>query len=408
MESLLPKSFKTDGDGNVTFSMSQVQFALVFEILNEKEKELREKERVDSIRLDEVFGMFISNYEILSESSKRNYGQQFKNLVKWLHQEDRCVDTVGGVTSELAEKYIRYVYARKKSAKFEIRTYRRIWAELFPESYANPWVHKLHLATFHPKKNMSHRPFKRRELRQILTFLDSIIEYKEREAKGLAKPREGRASFYSAYSVSFVRDLRDAIVFAITYGMRMGSCASLKWSDFKRFTHSPMFYHLPPKTARSKPIPLELPYLPQITEILERRRPENINAAYKREERLFEELSEMYGKGACVVSGTFGRLIDKLRIKDSSIGVASFHSFRTTFVSLMDEVGAPNTITDSITGHSSKEMHSLYSKPSAVVKRRWIAKAYAKMDFSYKFDEEMVKDFENDVDEEEEVLVEPT
>lgn len=49
MESLLPKSFNTDGDGNVTFSMSQVQFAIVFDILREKQRELEEKERIDKL-----------------------------------------------------------------------------------------------------------------------------------------------------------------------------------------------------------------------------------------------------------------------------------------------------------------------------------------------------------------------
>jgi len=421
MVSLIPTDVTADGEGFVNAKMTVQHFAQLTKILQDIEKGILEKEKTDSTRLDTLFDKFISYYEVLSENSKKCYRQQFTNLMKWLHEEGRDVNTVGEITKEIAEQYIRYSYARKKTAKFEIRTYRRIWSEMFPPNYENPWIHRLHLATFHPKKNMSHRPYKRKEIRQILTFLDSIIESKKRvkdmESQGMRiGSRKRRSPFFATYSVGFVQDVRDAVVFAVTYGMRMGSCASLKWSDFKQFSHKSFFYHLPPKTARSKPIPLELPYLPQILEILNRRRPQNINGAYRREEPLFKEFFETYGKGACVLSGIFGRVIDKLRIKDSGIGVAAFHSFRTTFVSFMDEVGAPKMITDSITGHSSKEMHSLYSKPSAIVKKRWIAKAYASMDFSFKYDEETVKELIEEYEkelaeveaEEEEALFEPT
>lgn len=405
MESILPKTFQTDDQGNVSIKMSQSQFFIISETLRERERVMLEKENADRIELDKVFNMFIRNYEILSKNSKKNYRQQYKNLLTWCHIGGRNLNLVGEITKDVAEQYIRHAYSTKKTAKFEIRTYRRIWNAVFPESYANPWIHKLHLATFHPKKNMSHRPFTRKEIRQILTFLDSVIEFKKREMSRNRNVEPSvtnenghrkRLPFFTTYSLAFIQDLRDAVVFAATYGMRMGSVASLKWSDFKQFSHKPFFYHVPPKTARAKPTPLELPYMEQTTEILERRRPENINAAYRHGEPLFKEFSSVYDKGSQVMSCIFGRLVDKLKIKDTGIGVASFHSFRTTFVTFMDEAIAPKMITDSITGHSSKEMHYIYSKPSARVKRKWIHEAYNKFDFSTKFDEELIKEFENE------------
>ena len=412
MESLLPTSFQTDANGNVTITMPQAQFFIMSEIIKEKEKTMLEKEMADKVELKEVFAKFIRNYEVLSENSKRNYGQKYKNFLNWCHSEGRDLNFVGEITKEVAEQYIRHSYATKKSAKFEIRTYKRLWNEVLPESYANPWVHKLHLNTFVPKKNMSHRPFKRKEIRQMLTYLDTLAEFKRRDenAKECAerqevnhteigtkvKMRRKSLTFYSAYSEDFVQDLRDAVVFSVTYGMRMGSVAALRWSDFKQFSRKAFFLHLPPKTARAKPTPLELPYATQIMEILERRRPENINAAYRMEEPLFKEFSAVYEKGSQIMSGIFGRLIDKLRIKDTDIGVAAFHSFRTTFVSFMDEANAPKMITDSITGHSSNEMHSLYSKPSPTVKRRWIQRAYANIDFSKRVDEELLAKMEKE------------
>lgn len=408
MESLLPSVFQTDADGNVLLHMSREQFFYLSDTLKGIEEARREKARCDSMALKDLFDRFISNYEILSKNSKANYRQQFNNLLKWGATEGRNLSIAGDISKEVAEKYIRYAYSIKKTAKFEIRTLRRIWNNVFPDSYPNPWIHKLHLATFIPKKNMSHRPFKRKEIRQILTLLDSIIEFKKRDAASperTAARRKKRLFFFSAYSLGFVQDMRDAVVFAVTYGMRMGSVASLKWSDFKKFSHASFFYHLPPKTARSKPVPLELPYLPQIQEILKRRRPQNINAAYKKGERLFKDFSALYDKSSCTLSGVFSRVIDKLKLKDSSIGIAAFHSFRTSFVSYMDEVATPKMITDSVTGHSSKEMHYIYSKPSPSAKKKWISKAYGKFDFSVKFNEDLIAEFETMEEDKEDVLL---
>ena len=40
----------------------------------------------------------------------------------------------------------------------------------------------------------------------------------------------------------------------------------------------------------------------------------------------------------------------------------------------MDEINAPIAVTDNITGHASRTMHNLYSRPSVAVKRKWLLK----------------------------------
>ena len=80
-------------------------------------------------------------------------------------------------------------------------------------------------------------------------------------------------------------------------------------------------------------------------------------------------------KGTSCISVLFRRLKEKCRIRDDGRGIVSLHSYRASFITRMDEVNAPVSITDNITGHAPQNMHNLYSKPKVSVKRRWIEKA---------------------------------
>jgi integrase len=66
---------------------------------------------------------------------------------------------------------------------------------------------------------------------------------------------------------------------------------------------------------------------------------------------------------------------------NSEGGHASFHSLRATFISLMDDAGAPVKVTDLITGHASAgTMHDRYSQPDVEIARKWILKAIPPLD----------------------------
>lgn len=132
MESLLPSVFQTDADGNVLLHMSREQFFNLSDTLKGIEEARMEKARCDSMALKDLFDRFISNYEILSKNSKANYRQQFNNLLKWGATEGRNLSIAGDISKEVAEKYIRYAYSIKKTAKFEIRTLRRNMEQRVP------------------------------------------------------------------------------------------------------------------------------------------------------------------------------------------------------------------------------------------------------------------------------------
>ena len=261
------------------------------------------------------------------------YRQEFKNFCMWANMHD--IIYVDQVTPRVTEKYIRYSYSIRRAAPFEIQTLRRIWDIVLPNR-DNPWRIKLfNLVRINTPKPMTHRPFTYREINRIFENLGDKYQ--------------------------------DAMMFAYWYGMRIGSICTLNWKDFKNWKRSGRFLHIPVKTMRFKPMYLELPVIPQIESVLSK--------LDRSTDYLFPELRETYFKYSSVISHDIKRVITKCHIKDTLLGIASAHSFRTTFITMMDEAGAPVYITDSITGHAPQDMHGIYSKPSIRAKRRWILKA---------------------------------
>ena len=269
----------------------------------------------------------------LAVKSLSLYKQEFKNFCTWANMKD--ILYVEQVTPEVTEQYIRYSYSIRRAAPFEIQTLRRMWGMIFPNR-DNPWNIKLYnLVRINTPKPMSHRPFTYREVNRFFEVLSPRYTY--------------------------------AMMFAYWYGMRIGSICTLRWNDFKNWKRSKKFLHVPVKTMRFKPQYLELPVVPQIEMVL--------SCLDKTTDYLFPSLREVYFRYSSTISHDIKQFIRKARIKDTPLGIASAHSFRTTFITSMDEAGAPVYITDSITGHAPQDMHGLYSKPSVHAKKKWILKA---------------------------------
>lgn len=327
-----------------------------------------ENDGVGDAKIAELYDMYISRFPVLSENTKKHYKQEFANFLKWLSSNHPEVTHVHQFTKAMAEEFVRFDYATKQSARFEIATLKRIWKEVFRmDDKFNPWNHGLHLYTHRKEKCQSHRPFSQRELNKILESVTNKITSMKKDGYHSKIEKE--------LPIEFWEELVDVMVFAYYYGMRMGSIAHLKWADFKNFNQKKYFLHVPPKTAARNPRPLELPYIPQIVDILNKRRPQDLMKAYKSGASLFPLFAEKYNIAPSSLSSLFRRIVKKAKVKDTAMGIASFHSFRTSFVSSMDDVSAPIYITDSITGHKNKGMHSLYSKPSVRAKKKWILKA---------------------------------
>ena len=292
------------------------------------------KESTEPIPLKYIWNKYFSLIDgVLSKKSISLYAQEFKNFCSWANMKD--ILYVHQVTPQITEQYIMFSYSIRRAAPFEIQTLRRMWDIVFPNK-DNPWRIKLfNLVRINTPRPMTHRPFTFREITKLFREFDET--------------------------------LRNAMMFGYWYGMRIGSICSLQWKDFKSWRYSGKFVHLPLKTARCKPRYLELPIVPQIGDVL--------SYLDRTSPYLFPKLNEIYNTTSSGISRLIGNAIDKCNIKDSLIGIASAHSFRTTFITKMDEAGAPVYITDSITGHAPRDMHGLYSKPSVHSKRKWILKA---------------------------------
>jgi len=74
------------------------------------------------------------------------------------------------------------------------------------------------------------------------------------------------------------------------------------------------------------------------------------------------------------ISRNIKKILHSVGIEDNGSRVG-FHSFRKTFVSMMDEAGCPINVTNSITGHDSGSMHDRYSQTDVDTARKWMEKA---------------------------------
>lgn len=282
----------------------------------------------------EMWGEYVSLVRSsLSPRSLAHYKQEFTNFCRWATMRD--IVHSSQMDEQIAEEYIKYSYSIRRSAPFEISTLRRVWSVTL-HNKPNPWSVKVfNLIRINTPTPEHHRPFTLRECRRI--FKEAHGEYSH------------------------------ALRFAYWYGMRIGSCCNLKWIDFKGWKKTSRFVHLPPKTMRSKPVYLELPIVPEIEATL--------NEVERVDDFLFPELHEKYLRCLPAICHDFKTIVKKCGIRNSLMGRASVHSFRSTFITRMDEAGAPVYITDSVTGHAPRDMHGLYSKPSALAKKRWILRA---------------------------------
>ncbi len=147
------------------------------------------------------------------------------------------------------------------------------------------------------------------------------------------------------------KDPRLYAVFVIGYysGLRLSDIVELSKDEI---SDDPAFLLLVPNKVRTRrPTLLRIPLIHEARAIVERR--EKLSSA-----RLFPRLTSQH------VSKRIRRIFNTLGILNTDVGIASFHSLRATFISLMDDANVSPHITDAITGHASGGMHARYSQPS--------------------------------------------
>ena len=306
---------------------------------------------VPRVKLSDVWFLFTQRYEV-ARKSLTCYRHQLDSFIKWTdaaHADE--------VTRPMAEEYTKHIFSRKSTARQDIGTLKRIWHTVWPDC-PNPWNTGLRLQ---PKARGGVFRYRRLTPEEATAFLSKIM----RDITYRHTPDRRRT-----IDRNLLEDLRDAVIFAWQYGMRIGSLSMLKWDDFN--PGKDFFLHIPPKTKGVKPWPLEIPIMPSTHRVLLRRFQ---GLGGKPGGFLFPHFHRAYHRNVNGLSALIKRLMISAGVVDDHRGRATMHSFRACFITQMDEAGTPSGITDSLTGHAPQNMHDMYSHASVQSKRDWLTKA---------------------------------
>lgn len=320
---------------------------------------------MNSTRLGDIWERFVKRYEC-RERSKQAYKTQYDRFLKWTKLADtpehfRNPVYAGEVTREMCEAYQRHIFSVKSTAGKDIRCLARIWDTLWPDRQINPWNTGLHLKAKAPPKAANYRAMSLEEEQSVRRAIATAIE----------ETPKGRFASFGGRKVShaFLTDLFDAILLAHYYGMRISDLANFDWKTLKR----DFFLFTPIKTSGSKPYALEIPLLPEVREMLQKRRLHKAGP-------VFPELKKAYERSQPEMTLAIKQIFVAAGVRDDYRGRASMHSFRATFITNMDVAGILAGVTDSITGHAPKTVHNRYSHADREAKRRAIEKAIKRLD----------------------------
>lgn len=258
-----------------------------------------------------------------------NYRSHVQRLAAWLAPQAR---NAAALDPAIAERYVGLLEKEGITAatiRAHLATLARVWRVLMPEA-RNPWP------GLHPSAAHRTIPYRRLSIAEVRRIAQAA-----------------RALGPEDYTL---------ILIGYYTAMRIGDAATLDAAAFDR--KAATLTIVPTKTARRKPAPVTIPVLPELaaalTDATEGPMLPSIAAEQrKRPWHLSERLAKLFRDKA----------------GDTAEGKASFHSLRATFISLMDEAGAPQAITDSVTGHAPRTMHARYSHPDIVAARTWVTKA---------------------------------
>jgi integrase len=282
------------------------------------------------VPLTAAWGLFVTSKRRPRSGSTtlRHYRLRWEAFVRWATgQGARLAEQVA---SEPAERYVAHLESAGLSASTigtHLQALRLVWRIVLPFA-ASPW------AGVRSQAASRVTPYRRLTL------------------------AECRALFAHTSG-----ELRALVVIGYTTGLRLFDAVHLSAGNLDR--DRMLLTVAPRKTARLHKL-LSIPVLPYVLECL----PSGCSDLF------MPVLASSYDRVEASVSKTVGAAMRRTGILDTAAGRASFHSLRKTFVSQMDEAGAPGKVTDSITGHGSAgDMHARYSQPDVELARAWMLKA---------------------------------
>ncbi|MCE9616693.1 MAG: tyrosine-type recombinase/integrase [Lentisphaerae bacterium] len=166
--------------------------------------------------------------------------------------------------------------------------------------------------------------------------------------------------------------MRLMLALGLYLGCRMGDAACMEWGSVDMVRRT--IRYTPRKTARKIAEAVTIPMHPELYGLLAER-PQG-----KRRGAVCPDLAERYARvgatgvsdlvqghfAACGLATTEKRIGSGIRKRV----VVGFHSLRHATISLMREAGAAQSVSMAIAGHSSREVHQLYTHTDEAAMRR--------------------------------------
>lgn len=273
------------------------------------------------------------------------YKSHFDGFVKWLANHYPEISKLNEVTSEIALDYSAYL-----NRKYSPNTFNKYKNFLFSfyktlekpaAMQANPW-HK----DLIKRKRLTGKTNSKREL--TIDELKSILEKAEGE----------ELTFHAL---------------GIFTGMRLGDCATLKWSEVDLDRR--IIVRIPNKTKHTSGEKIKIGIPPYLHALL------STTPKAKRKGHVLADTSMLYETDPAALSRQIQDLFEKCGIntvqpgtgkgtKKRAIVEVGFHSYRHTYVSLNAMAGTPTAHVQQLVGHSNPAMteHYTHISDAAVVK----------------------------------------
>ncbi len=283
------------------------------------------------------------NRREISSVTMRNYDCHWQTFTRWLSENFPDVKLLREVTFPVCEKYKEHMAGLKVTGRtFNAhRAFLRSFFNVLTDKARlteNPWA-KIAKRDEH---SIGRRPLTVEELRRVC-----------KSAKG---------------------ELRIMLAFGLYLGCRLGDAACMDWGNVDMERR--LIRYTPRKTARKKPDPLLIPIHPELYAVL------NETPPGKRKGPLTPDMAERYQRHQGLVSNVIQEHFEACGLtttgERNGAGVrryvaAGFHSLRHSAVSFLRQAGAAQSISQEIVGHSSADVHALYTHTDEDALRRAVA-----------------------------------
>lgn len=251
-------------------------------------------------------------YNDVSENSRRNYSSMFNRFVGW--GKEFGIECIEAVDNSSAIRYSKY-----------------LWEQGYAGATYN--MHLKHLSrvfnTVDSVKPLPHRnPFNHNNIPRIKKNQLGTIGHEPLE------PQMLEAVLQKAAEVS--QDYRDLFILSSQSGMRLIDSALLKWSSAEKD-----FLEFEPHKTRNSGNVARIPISPVLRNLLDNRKGESdIYVLPKIAEQYLYNYDYITTKCRKIFSNALGRENTVVEAKDAShrkiaASIYSFHSLRTTFMSLL-------------------------------------------------------------------------